>query len=123
MKLYYISGGKWAGTQDDAKALAKSTGGDWTAREVPTDKPGLLAFLNATGREVAPPAAPAIVQAPMPAEDIKAEARAGGQAFMDRMAACRTLVDLVSEASPIELSDAARIVTERMMILAEDIRR
>ncbi len=46
MRLYRTPSGKWAGTQDDAKALAKAEGTTWALVEVPVDKPGLLAFLN-----------------------------------------------------------------------------
>lgn len=46
MRLYRTPSGSWAGTQADAKALAKSEGTAWAELEVPTDKPGLLAFLN-----------------------------------------------------------------------------
>lgn len=45
MKLYTTPKGRWAGTQADAKAIGKEDGG-WSEAEVPTDKPGLLAFLN-----------------------------------------------------------------------------
>ena len=44
MKLYLTRAKEWAGTQDDARKLA---GRDFVAVEVPTDKAGLLAFLNA----------------------------------------------------------------------------
>jgi hypothetical protein len=43
MRLYRTEAGKWAGTQDEARQLA---GRAWSQVEVPTDKPGLLAFLN-----------------------------------------------------------------------------
>lgn len=47
MKLYRTATGTWAGTQSDA-------GKGFTQVDVPTDKPGLLAFLNthATGDAV-----------------------------------------------------------------------
>jgi hypothetical protein len=41
MRLYHTPTGQWAGTQAEAKAL-----GLFELVEVPTDKPGLLAFLN-----------------------------------------------------------------------------
>lgn len=58
MNLYTITIGRrtlaWAGTQADAKASkreqeSKHPGAavTWQEREVPTDKAGLLAFLNA----------------------------------------------------------------------------
>lgn len=43
MRLYRTTAGEWAGTQADARALA---GKAWQEVDVPTDKPGLLAFLN-----------------------------------------------------------------------------
>lgn len=43
----------WAGTQADAKAAVKQYGQDttWAEEEVPTDKPGLLAWLKAHATE------------------------------------------------------------------------
>lgn len=53
MKLYkvnmplYAPALAWEGTQDDAKACARANpGSTWEAVEVPTDKAGLLAWLN-----------------------------------------------------------------------------
>jgi hypothetical protein len=46
MRLYVNSKGQWAGTQAEAKKIGASVA------EVPTDKPGLLEFLN--GRNQAP---------------------------------------------------------------------
>lgn len=47
MKLYLIpSTGEWLGTQADAKAAAREVGCDFDQLEVPTDKTGLLEFLN-----------------------------------------------------------------------------
>lgn len=46
MKLYRTPTGHWAGTKDDAAALAKAHGTTFEQCEVPYDKPGLLAFLN-----------------------------------------------------------------------------
>jgi hypothetical protein len=40
MRLYVNSNGQWAGTQAEAKKI------DANLIEVPTDKPGLIAFLN-----------------------------------------------------------------------------
>ena len=41
MRLYISKNNQWTGTQSDAKAL-----GSYEQIEVPTDKPGLIAFLN-----------------------------------------------------------------------------
>lgn len=46
MKLYQTTLGQWAGTQADARALKATHGVDFEQVEVPTDKPGLLEFLN-----------------------------------------------------------------------------
>jgi hypothetical protein len=45
MRLYRI-GALWRGTEAEAKAAAREAGQEWQKVEVPTDKPGLLAFLN-----------------------------------------------------------------------------
>lgn len=37
---------RYAGTQADARAMKRETGAAWTEVEVPTDKGGLIAFLN-----------------------------------------------------------------------------
>jgi hypothetical protein len=42
MKLYRSKGTTWTGTQADARAIER----DFESIEVPTDKPGLLEFLN-----------------------------------------------------------------------------
>lgn len=47
MRLYQIiATGSWFGTQADAKSAAKQAGCSYEQVEVPTDKPGLLRFLN-----------------------------------------------------------------------------
>jgi len=46
MRLYRTEIGQWAGTQADARKFAATHGVDWEQVEVPTDKPGLLAWLN-----------------------------------------------------------------------------
>ena len=46
MRLYASPDGVWTGTQADAKAHAKQTNTTWKEVEVPTDKAGLLYFLN-----------------------------------------------------------------------------
>ena len=55
MKLYVNNKGQWAGTQAEAKKIgAKVT-------EVPTDKPGLLAFLNGQQQTPLPDPEPQVV--------------------------------------------------------------
>ncbi len=46
MKLYTNKKGEWAGTQADANKKFGVRTGSYFQREVPTDKPSLLAFLN-----------------------------------------------------------------------------
>lgn len=47
MRLYVTPSGRWAGTQVDARKVAsEADAGRWAEFEVPTDKPGLLAFLD-----------------------------------------------------------------------------
>lgn len=58
MRLYRTPAGEWAGTQEDAKALAKAAGTTWFLVEVPVGKPGLLAFLNNHRVGAAPGGAP-----------------------------------------------------------------
>lgn len=47
MRLYQSPDGVWTGTQADAKAHAKAANTTWKETEVPVDKAGLMAFLNA----------------------------------------------------------------------------
>lgn len=46
MKLYCTSLGQWAGTQADARLFKATHGVDFEQIDVPTDKPGLIEFLN-----------------------------------------------------------------------------
>jgi hypothetical protein len=47
VRLYQIiATGSWFGTQADAKTAARQAGCSYEQVEVPTDKPGLLCFLN-----------------------------------------------------------------------------
>lgn len=62
MRLYRTARGHWAGTQADARAAALDDGAgarDWAEVDVPTDKPGLLAWLNANAGPAALEAAAA----------------------------------------------------------------
>jgi hypothetical protein len=49
MRLYRTRSGNWAGTQADAARIAREDGslGKWQQVDVPTDKPGLIAWLSA----------------------------------------------------------------------------
>jgi hypothetical protein len=95
MRLYVTPSGRWAGTQSDAVKIAREAdAGHWQQFEVPTDKPGLLAFLDerrvraeigeapipdAEIAETAPPP-PARAAAPDPAfEAAKARSRSASE--------------------------------------------
>lgn len=93
MRLYVTPSGRWAGTQADARALAREEGTGFEQREVPTDKEGLLCFLNChavkamsdgAAAMIAPalpvPPAPAAPQAP-PAPSYAATSLATDEAF------------------------------------------
>lgn len=73
MRLYRTAGGQWAGTEAEARTATKREGsarGSWRKAEVPTDKAGLLAFLNHSkvgDSERAPEPAAAPKPAPRPA--------------------------------------------------------
>lgn len=49
MRLYASPDGRWTGTQADAKKLGK-----YAEIDVPTDKPGLLAWLNSRAEKPSP---------------------------------------------------------------------
>lgn len=53
---------QWAGTQDDANRLFGR--GQWQQVEVPTDKPGLLAWLNANAFDPRATSTPAPITCP-----------------------------------------------------------
>ena len=60
MKLYVLridERNRYVGTQAEAKALHREIGAPWQDIEVPIDKAGLIAFLNAHDRGAAPEAA------------------------------------------------------------------
>lgn len=66
MRLYrLIVAGRprYVGTQADARAMKRDTGAAWTEIDVPTDKAGLLAFLDAPAtpeEDTAPPQPPRV---------------------------------------------------------------
>jgi len=63
MKLYRIAR-TYVGTQAEAKTTGKAQGAPWYEDEVPTDKAGLIAKLNALLAEQGEGAAPAPIDAP-----------------------------------------------------------
>jgi len=66
MKLYTTKKGHWAGTQADAKKLAKQHGTACEVYEVPVDKQGLLGFLNDRHVTIDPAGAVDEVTEPIP---------------------------------------------------------
>jgi hypothetical protein len=65
MRLYVTPAGRWAGTQAAAKALCKEHGeGGFEQFEVPTDKDGLLTFLNCERVKAMHEEAVALVETP-----------------------------------------------------------
>src|SRR3546814_16037425 len=46
MRLYLTSTGEWTGNQSDAAGLVRANGGTWEQIDVPTDQPGLIAWLT-----------------------------------------------------------------------------
>lgn len=59
MRLYRLTvqgRAHYVGTQADARAMKRESSASWTEVEVPTDKAGLLAFLNGIAKDIPPPA-------------------------------------------------------------------
>lgn len=54
MRLYRTSNGEWAGKQSAAARLVRENGGSWEQVDVPTDKAGLISWLNERRGEVVP---------------------------------------------------------------------
>ena len=74
MRLYLTSTGEWTGNQSDAAGLVRANGGTWEQIDVPTDKPGLIAWLTqqwARFSTIAAPSAP--MTAPTDADAQRAE--------------------------------------------------
>lgn len=63
MRLYVTNGGRWAGTQEDAKQLA-STDGGWRQEIVPETKAELIAWLNEHEVMRDRPCAPPVFEVP-----------------------------------------------------------
>lgn len=118
MKLHYVKnapiGERWQGTQADAKGLARRHdrnlvtrgAGNWAPRDVPTDKEGLLQFLNAlelqlAGGLPATPAAAAVRQAEDPVPAAPAIDRGGNcpKCKFDRRSAERVAQHLARSAT------------------------
>ena len=59
MRLYRLTvhgRAHYVGTQADARTMKRESSAAWTEVEVPTDKAGLLAFLNGIAKDIPPPA-------------------------------------------------------------------
>lgn len=93
MRLYVTTAGRWAGTQADAARLGKEDGARWEQIEVPTDKPGLLEFLN-TRHVAATSPEPEPVPADAPAAS--AEPRAAHPRFAEQQGRHRTSDEIAS---------------------------
>lgn len=78
MRLYRTPQGQWAGTQAEAKAL-----GQFDQVEVPTDKPGLLEFLNRHRVGAMVEAAPSLTLIQPPAPPPPAPDTRGAQLAQD----------------------------------------
>lgn len=131
MKLYLSQGRTWTGTQSDAKHA--QGGNDYETIEVPTDKPSLLAWLNARWeafagvqprREDAAPAAEPVEEAPAPPADseqpqmraaqmerFEALARKLGWSPPGEAATSTTLDDVEEMIASAEGNDLIRLVS------------
>jgi hypothetical protein len=79
---------RWVATQGDGKTITKENGGTWEVVDVPTDKPGLLAFIDEmqsrineapVQTEAAPVSVPVsspVAERPAPARSEKAQRKA-----------------------------------------------
>jgi len=96
MRLYRTVAGTWAGTQADA-------GKDFEQIEVPTDKPSLLAWLNANARPEH--AALIITAAPAPVSKPAAAPIDAGKAYLDRSIKIDELIQAATLSEAIRLFD------------------
>lgn len=110
MKLYRIANGQWAGTQAEARQMAKRDRTTWEQAEVPTDKAGLLDFLNQPrGRDVSEPTQPEI--------DLQVKAAASQQA--ERV---QRSIDIDEEIGRADFPTACRLA-EHILGRLEEHRR
>jgi len=107
MRLYRTDAGKWAGTQEEARALAKSAGCAWHQVEVPTDKPGLLAFLNQ--EQALYRAAAATLRRHPSADPVPPALREGAIADLARMEGNAAGIDVDALVAAISTSDSYRL--------------
>ena len=73
MRLYLTSTGEWTGNQSDAAGLVRANGGTWEQVDVPTDKPGLIAWLTDQWARFAIVPAPMAPTGPADADALRAE--------------------------------------------------
>ena len=102
MKLYVDSTGHWTGTQADAKRDAE--GGEWDMREVPTDKAGLLEWLNSNWANR--PVDQTAVAAAVAESTVKA---AADQVSADRRAGMDHNIRVEDEIANANFPDAIRL--------------
>lgn len=122
MRLYLIGLDMWAGTQADAKALAREHGLAWREVDVPTDKAGLMAFLNAGWIRPAAEAAadpepidrPAAQPVPVPVPGLP-------QAKIDHPLNLMAIEDFIEGAQPHQLGIIMRGAAQRLQIIGQDL--
>lgn len=128
MRLYIVThaaGPTWVGTQAEAKSIARETGGEWVQYDVPTDKDGLLGFLNHCDA-VRPGEAAAADAPPAPAEPTAQELPAqrptpAGAAKLRAGRECDDLVESILEADGFVLSNLFGACIERLQRLKREI--
>lgn len=129
MKLYRI-GQTHVSTQPDAKAASKAQGVPWLDVEVPTDKIGLLAYLNAltadgaatiTGKpELEIMLAPELFQSSPPVTPASAEA---SQAYAAKVERDLSIEDAILAADYPRALYLASCIHTRLMEHAELVQR
>lgn len=111
MRFYRTTSGAWAGTQADA-------GKGFETIEVPTDKPGLLDWLNANAR----PENAAVIITPPPAPPARQQQPSidAGAAYLDHSIKIDELIQAASLPEAIRLFDqiAWRLDEHRRSIAA-----
>lgn len=127
MRLYVTPAGRWAGTQADARDLAKEDGG-WEQREVETGKEGLLSFLNAHRVNAMHGEARAMIAVPPPPPAPASTARFSAANVIDRMDAFQAIPDpmkLTALEEAIQNADGAMLSSLLSNVISrlEELRR
>lgn len=99
MRLYRTATGNWTGTIADATKAAKAdSAGSWKQIEVPTDKAGLIDFLNAMEAGSAPAAPSVQPELPVVAEQPVVEKKPPTPSSADAVTAW-----IMDEATPAQV--------------------